>query len=128
MQLIIILFQFSFGITLNLGILNSVSTSNFTLISLSEANWFVMGKYDSYADIQISKDSSLSIDCEICSIDSWFSGQSDLLTPPLDLSQKSIYISTFQYSKSEKSDIKMLVQSNENTKCFIKLLRKWQMF
>ena len=37
--------------------------------------------------------------------------------PPLDLSNKQIYISAFQYSESQKNDIEMLVQSNENTKC-----------
>lgn len=120
MWLLFAFFKLASCLILNLEILDIGSLSNFTYISLSEPNWFVMGKKGSFASVVQKNDFSLSTDCEICSIESWASGRSEILIPTSDIPDKKIYISAYQSKESQQNNLTMIIQSNEDTKCLEK--------
>ena len=84
---------------LNLLVLSDLNTNNFTKIILQQSNWFLMGSYGSYPVVSYDESNNvLTTNCEICSIETWASGTSELLVNPMEREIGAIFISAFTLS------------------------------
>ena len=112
----------SLATQVNLVILPALSTANFTKIIMQEPNWFIMGNYGSYPTLDYDESSSiLDTDCEICSIEAWANGTSELLITPTQRGTGSIYISAFTVlnvsSESVEAETSTYLQNNSMEYC-----------
>lgn len=106
---LILFVGFSSGRKENIMVLPQLNSENFTKVKLNYPNWAVVGKYQSYADIGFVNN-ILETNCEMCEVEDWATGTSELVISAEERRNGKVFISAFTSGDSEY-DIEVDVSS-----------------
>ncbi|OMJ68496.1 hypothetical protein SteCoe_34037 [Stentor coeruleus] len=82
--------------TINLEKLNFTTPSQVIRIISNEPNAFLIGKFGQFPVFEyVSKQRSWMSNCEICDVENWASGKSDMLIKPLNSVNETLFVSMF---------------------------------